>query len=100
MGPARGRSGVKIEIIGDRVGLMKVLTGLQQRTRLQLARKIIRQEEQAFDSCWIAEKFYTCCGICPRDPDQYILKTGKLQVKEYELTRICGTFKCVCLGGE
>lgn len=88
-----------IEIVGHRVGILKVLRSLKSKARMQLRKQEIAREEEAYDGCFIAERFYTCCGLCPRDPDQYILKAGKLQIKEFEITRICGSWKCVCLGG-
>merc|ERR1740139_426965 len=79
---------------------MKSLRALKTKARLQLRKVEIAREEEAYNGTWIGEKVFTCCGICPRDPDQYILKAGKLQVKEYDVTRICGVIKCICLGGE
>jgi len=88
-----------IEIIGHRVGILKALRGLKSKARMNLRKREIAREEQAYDGCFLAERLYTCCGLCPRDPDQYILKAGKLQIKEFDITRICGSWKCVCLGG-
>merc|ERR1712113_1347971 len=90
---------LNIPYVGDRVGFMKTLRNLKTQARLQLRKVEIDHAEQAFDGCWINEMLYTCFGLCPRDPDQYILKAGKLQIKQFEWTRICGTWKCICLGG-
>jgi len=89
-----------IEIVGHRVGILKVLRGLKTKARMQLRKHEIAREEQAYDGCWLAERFYTMCGLCPRDPDQYILKAGKLQIKEFNVFRIFGSWKCICMGGQ
>lgn len=90
---------LEIPYIGDRLGLLKTLRNLKTQARLQMRKLPVDQAEQAFDGCWLNEKLFTFCGICPRDPDQYILKAGKLTIKEFEWTRICGSWKCICLGG-
>jgi len=91
---------LNMEIIGDRVGFLKALRALKTQARLKLRKIEIARYEEAYDGNIIGEQLCTCFGICPRDPDQYILKSSTIQIKEYELTRICGSFKCVCLGGE
>jgi len=91
---------LKIPKVGHRVAFMKILRDLKSQARLDLRKKEIAHEEEAYDGCYMGELCFTACGLCPRDPDQYILKAGKLQIKEYDLYRICGSFKCICLGGE
>merc|ERR1719491_451977 len=91
---------LNIEKVGHRVAFLKILRGLKTGVRINLRKVELAHEEEAYNGCAMGERIFTCCGICPRDPDQYILRAGKLQVKEYELTRICGVIKCTCLGGE
>lgn len=91
---------LNIEKVGHRVGFLKILRGMKTQARMTMRKVELARFEEAYDGCAVGEKIFTCCGICPRDPDQYILKAGKLQVKEYLITRICGSFKCICLGGE
>merc|ERR1719367_476533 len=43
-----------IEIIGHRVGILKVLRDLKTKARMQLRKHEIARVEEAYDGCWIA----------------------------------------------
>merc|ERR1712129_457171 len=85
--------------LGDRLALRAQLQRLKTSERHRLRQLIIRQEYQAYEGSSVALACAYCCGLCPRDPDKYILTTTKLKIKEKEVYRFCGTCKCVCCGG-
>lgn len=89
-----------VDSLGRRLLLMKEISTLKAKERLQQRKEIISKHTQAWDgSCW-SRNCSTCCGLFPWDPDKYILTAGNLRKKHYEVFRLCGIFRMTCCGGK
>jgi len=88
-----------IKSIGDRMTITNELTKIKAEWRKLMRNEVKAKYIEAFNGSCIGEKVSTCCGFFPRDPDKYTLTASRLTVDEYEIPRICGAWKCMCLGG-
>jgi len=87
-----------IPIIGHRMGIQTIVDELKLEGRKQRRNKQICRHLQAYDGSPVGETLATCCGLMPRDPDVYTLTASSLQLEEFDIPRICGIWKCQCLG--
>jgi hypothetical protein len=89
-----------ISKMGHRMGIQKLLAELKREARKARRNTEIDRQEQAYDGSIMTRWFETCCGCCPWDPDKYILTASSLTLEEFEISRICGVWKCTCMGGK
>jgi len=88
-----------IASIGDRMGITNEVEKMKTAYRKIMRNEVRQISYEAFDGSCLGEKVSTCCGLFPRDPDKYTLTASRLTIEEYEIPRICGAWKCMCLGG-
>merc|ERR1712150_146966 len=60
--------------------------------------RTIATHKEAYEGSEIEKQCYTCFGFFPRDEDTYTLTASSLQLQQYIVPRICGTWKCTCMG--
>lgn len=89
-----------VKRVGDRLGIQKELRKLKRVVKSQERNKIIAEHRMAYDGSTIGWMFAYCCGLCPWEPDSYILTNSLLKIKSYEIGRLVGTVKCRCLGSQ
>jgi len=87
-----------ITSIGDRMGIQRELDLLRLAATRKMRNNTIAQHKEAYDGSDCEKAFYTCFGLFPRDEDTYTLTASSLRLQEYKVPRICGTWKCTCLG--
>jgi len=87
-----------ITTMGDRLELKKVILGLQSKERIRQRTMIIASAVEAFPGSECEKSCTTCYGLCPRDPDRYILTAKVLKIKHFEVTRLCGCIPLTCCG--
>jgi len=88
-----------INSIGDRMGITNEIEKMKTAYRKIMRNEVKQIAYEAFNGSCLGEKISTCCGVFPRDPDKYTLTASRLTIEEYEIPRICGAWKCMCLGG-
>jgi len=88
-----------IDSIGDRMSITNLIEKMKVEWRKIMRNQVKARAIEAFNGSCIGEKVSTCCGFFPRDPDKYTLTASRLSIDDYEVPRICGAWKCMCLGG-
>jgi len=89
-----------IKSIGDRMGIQREIEMLALAARKAGRTEVLYHKTEAWDGSSIDKMCATCCGFFPWDPDKYTLTRSALRIEEYEIPRICGVWKCMCLGGQ
>merc|ERR1719277_510535 len=87
-----------ITSIGDRMGIQRELDLLKLGASRRLRNMTIVEHREAYEGSDCEKAFYTCFGLFPRDEDVYTLTASSLRLQQYNYARICGSWKCTCLG--